>query len=301
MREYAHHRFSGVILPVTTPFDAATGEVAPIGLRENLSRWLAEPIDGLVLFGSTGEGPLLDEDEKLRLVDLARDLVSPDKVLIAGVAADSTRGAIRLARRLAETGADAVLVPPPTYFGPVLAPGALREYFLAVADGSPTPVVVYHIPKYTRVVLEAGLVAELARHPNIVALKDSSGDMKRLGGFADACGEQCRLLVGNGALLYPSLELGAAGGILALGLLAPAGCARIVAHYRAGENRQAGELQERLAPAHRRIVSKYGPAGVKVALDLLGYAGGDPRPPLVSLGEKQRREVARVMQDTGLV
>src|SRR5690606_16721275 len=127
---------------------------------------------------------------------------------------------------------------------------------------------------------EPGLVAELAHHPNIAGLTDSSGDMKRFGEYADACGDACSLLVGNGALFYTALELGAAAGILALALLAPAECVAIHRHYEAGRSRQAGELQERIAAVHKEIVAQYGAPGVKVALELLGYDGGPPRPPL---------------------
>jgi len=144
-------------------------------------------------------------------------------------------------------------------------------------------------------------VAELARHPNIAGLKDSSGDMKRFAEFVDACGEHCSPLVGNGALFYTALELGAAGGIIALGLLAPAECVAIYRHYSAGESRSAGEIQERIAPVHKEIVAQYGAPGVKVALELLGYDGGPPRSPLVGLSEKQRRHVAQVMQEAGLL
>lgn len=291
----------GVLVPVTTPFEPSTGEISPVRFRENLRRWLEHPLDGIVLFGSTGEGVLLDEEEKVRLVGFARDLVPPLVSLVAGAGADSTRETARQARRLADAGVESVLVHPPPYFGGSLAPAELRDHYLAVAEASPIPVIIYHIPKYTHVVLEAGLIAELARHPNIAAVKDSSGDLKRLAEYGEICGEHCRLLVGNGSLLYTALELGAAGGIVAVGLLAPAECARILQHYRDGKSREAGELQERIAPAHREIVARYGARGVKVALELLGYHGGPPRPPLRSLGRREREQVGRVLEAAGLM
>ncbi|HEY8468691.1 MAG TPA: dihydrodipicolinate synthase family protein [Longimicrobiales bacterium] len=294
-------RPAGVLVPVTTPFDAVTGEIAPVSWRENLRRWMEHPLDGVVLFGSTGEGVLLDEEEKLRLLGFARDLVPPGRLLVAGTDGESTRAVIRQARRLAEAGADALLVHVPPYFAGALSAGAIRDYYVAVADASPVPIILYHIPKYTKAEFEPGLVAELARHPNIAGLKDSSGDMRRFGDYADACGDECSLLVGNGALFYTALELGAAGGIIALGLLAPADCVEIFRCYQAGESRRAGEVQERIAPVHKEIVARYGAPGVKAALDLLGYAGGPPRPPLCGLGEAQRREVVRVLQEAELL
>jgi 4-hydroxy-2-oxoglutarate aldolase len=294
-------RLQGIFPPVTTNFDAVTGEIAPIALRENLRRWVEQPIDGIVLFGSTGEGALLDEDEKVRLTAMSREVVPAGFPLIAGASGESTRGTIRLTKRLAAEGADVMLVHPPAYFGPYLTAAAMLEYFRAVAEESPAPVLLYHIPKYTKVTLEAGFVAELMRHPNVAGLKDSSGDLKRLADFTTACDRGCRIFVGNGSLLYTALELGAAGGILGVADIAPALCAELVQEFRAGNTQKAGRLQERLTPLHREIVAAYGGVGVKAALDLLGWAGGAPRAPLKALGEKERQQVARVMQEAGIL
>ncbi len=293
-------RLTGIIVPVTTPFDAVTGETAPIPFRENLRKWIQQPIDGILLFGSTGEGALLDDDEKDRLTGFARSIVPAGLPLLAGVGAESTRGTIRQAKRVAAQGADAVLVHPPPYFGAYLSPAALVAYYRDVADASPVPVLVYHIPKYTKVTLEAGLVAELLRHDNIIGLKDSSGDVKRFADYTNACGPSCRLFVGSGALLYTALELGAAGGIVAVGLIAPAICAEIVAQFRAGNSARAGQLQAKIIPVHKEIVAAFGGIGVKAAIEQLGYFGGDPRPPLRPLNAKERQLVARVMQEAGL-
>jgi 4-hydroxy-2-oxoglutarate aldolase len=294
-------RLGGVFLPVTTNFDEVTGEIAPVKFRENLRRWVEQPIDGLVLFGSTGEGTLLDDDEKAKLMRFARDVVPSGIVLVGGAGAESTRATIRQTESLAEAGADVVLVKPPWYFGPFLPPAGLLDHFRAVADASPVPVLLYHMPKYTKVTLEAGFVGELMRHPNVVGLKDSSGDIKRFADFTNACPKGCRLFVGSGALLYTALELGAVGGILAVADFAPGMCAELVREFRAGHTRRAGELHGRLAELHKEIVAPWGPVGVKAALDLLGWAGGAPRAPLRALAEKDRRQVARVMQAAGLL
>lgn len=294
-------RLQGIFPPVVTNFDAVTADIAPVPFRDNLRRWIETPIDGIVLFGSNGEGALLDEDEKVRLTSFARDVVPAGFVLIAGTSAESTRGAIRETKRLAAEGADVMLVHPPAYFGPYLPVAALLDHFRAIADASPVPVMLYHIPKYTKVTLEAGFVAELMRHPNVAGLKDSSGDLKRLADFTNACGTDCRLFVGNGALLYTALELGAAGGILGVANIAPALAAAVVRSFRDGDTQEAGRLQEKLTPLHREIVAAHGGVGCKAALDLMGWAGGSPRPPLSPLSDRDRQHVARVMQEAGLL
>lgn len=294
-------RLHGIFPPVVTNFDAASGEIAAIPFRENLRRWAETPISGVVLFGSNGEGALLDEDEKRRLTSFAREVIPSGFVLIAGASGESTRATIRQTEQLAAEGADVMLVHPPAYFGPYLTAGALMDYFRAVADASPVPVLLYHIPKYTKVTLEAGFVAELMRHGNVVGLKDSSGDMKRFAAYTGSCDDECRLFVGNGALLYTALELGAAGGILGVANIAPRLCSDIVEEFRAGNAQAAGRLQERLTPLHKEIVAAFGGPGCKAALDLLGWHGGAPRLPLPGLSEKERSRVERVMQEAGLL
>lgn len=290
----------GLLLPVTTPFDPVTGDVAPVPFRENLRRWAGQGVDGFVLFGSTGEGVLLDEDEKRALVGYARD-VAPELVLIAGAGAESTRQVVRLAAAMADAGADAVIVQPPSYYGSTLAAEALRDHFQAVADASPVPVILYNIPKYTQVAMEAGLVGELARHENVVGIKDSSADLKRLAEFTEVCSGACAVYVGAGTLLFAGLEMGAAGGVLGVGLLAPEVCARILQLHAADRKPEAGRLQERIAPVHREVVARLGVPGIKAALDLLGYAGGAPRSPLPSLRGRDREVVSNSLREAGLL
>jgi 4-hydroxy-2-oxoglutarate aldolase len=277
----------GVFAPATTPFDPVTGEAAVVSMRANLRRWLAAPLAGVVLFGSTGEGPLLDEDEKVRLTAATRDVVDGGRLLLAGTGAESTRATIRATAAVAAEGADAVLVQPPAYFRPAMTPEALRDHYLAVADASPVPVILYQVPpRFSTVELAAGLVGELARHPNIAGIKDSHGDLKALAALVDACGGNAQVLVGSGAVLYGALEAGAVGGILAVALLAPEECAALCRAYAEGRLADAGRIQERLAPLHRAIVADLGISGMKAALDELGMHGGPPRPPLKPLRAK---------------
>jgi 4-hydroxy-2-oxoglutarate aldolase len=294
-------RLAGVFLPVTTPFDGVTGDVAPVSFRENLRAWIAAGVDGIVLFGSTGEGVLLDEDEKTRLTAYAREVVPAGVPLVVGSGMDSTRATIRATRAMAAAGADAALIHPPPYFGAYLPAVALLDHYHAAADASPVPVIVYHMPKYTKVTIEPGLMGELLRHPNVIGFKDSSGDLKRFAEYTEACARDCRMFVGHGTLLYSALELGGAGGILAIALIAPRECLEVVQRFRTGDTRGAGALQERLAVVHREIVATWGAVGVKAAMDLLGMVGGPPRAPLRPLGEKERRQVERVLRGAGLL
>lgn len=297
----SHDRIAGLFVPIVTPFDPVRGDIAALDFRQNIRQWLEEPIDGYVLFGSNGEGPLLTDDEKVRLTAFARELIPGGLPLVVGISAESTRAVVAEAKALAAEGAEYALVSPPAYFGSLLSAAALADHYQRAADESPIPVIVYHIPKNTHVVLDPGLMAEIVRHPNIIGLKDSSGDMKRFAEYSETCDKRCRLLIGSGALLYTALELGAVGAIIGIGQFAARACAELMEAFRAGDATRAGTIQQRLTPVHREIVAAHGAAGTKAALDLVGYRGGAPRPPLRPLSDKDKRRVAQVMQEAGLV
>ncbi len=290
---------AGVFAPLTTPFDPETGDVAPLPLRQQARALIAAGLDGVVVAGSTGEAALLDDAELARAVEWLRNAVPEDRWLVAGTGAESTRAAMRLAGVAAAAGADAVLVRPPAYYGALLPPPALADHFRRVADASPVPVLVYNIPKYTHVMLQDATLRALADHERIVGYKDSSGDLKVFAGFRAAL-PRAVALVGSGSLLYPALEMGAAGGVLAVACFAPAVCARLYAAYRAGDLVAAGALQERLVPLNKEIVGGLGPAGIKAAMDVVGLPGGPVRAPLQDLDPRQRARVTELVAAAGL-
>ena len=285
---------AGVFAPITTPFDAASGDVSPQHLKDNVTRLFADGLDGIVVAGSTGEAPLLDTDEHRRVVGWTREVTPEAKWLIAGTGAESTRQAIALTRAAAAEGADAVLVRPPSYF-PAVAARALANYFRAVADASPVPVLVYNIPKYTHVSLPAELLQELSTHARIVGAKDSSGDLKNLAAYREAA-PQWAVFVGSGSLLLPALELECDGGIVAVACYTARLCAELLTAFHAGDRDGARALQNRIGPLDKEIVSKLGPAGVKAAMDAVGLYGGPPRPPLAPLGAAERERVAQLVR-----
>jgi 4-hydroxy-2-oxoglutarate aldolase len=289
----------GVIAPLTTPFDLETGDVAPVALRRMTRDLLARGLTGVVVAGTTGEGPLLDEEEKLRLVEWLREIVPEDRWLIAGTGGESTRATVRSSVGAAAAGADAVLVRCPAYFGPTLSPSALADHYLRVADASPVPVVVYNIPKYTHVMLHESVLRALADHERVVGFKDSSGDLRVLANYR-AAAPRLKALVGSGAQFYPALELGADGGVLAVACFAADRCQALYRAFRADDRRTAGAEQERLTPLAREIVGELGVAGVKAAMDLVGLPGGPPRAPLTPLDPRQRTRVAELLAAAGL-
>jgi 4-hydroxy-2-oxoglutarate aldolase len=286
---------NGIFAPIPTPFDPATGEIAPQQFRQNIARLLGEGVDGIVVSGSTGEAPLLDADEQQRLVALAVEARTNGAWIIAGTGAESTRQTIALTRAAAAAGADAVLVRPPGYFSNAVNPASLVTHFRAVADASPIPMLIYNIPKYTHLPLAAALLRQLAGHERIVGVKDSSGDLKNLAAYREAV-PSWTVLAGSASLLFAGLELGCQGGVIGVACFAPRLCASLLAAYKRGDRAAAGALQERLGPMDKEVVGKLGPAGVKAAMDAVGLYGGPVRPPLAPISPADRDRIATLVR-----
>ncbi|HUF29506.1 MAG TPA: dihydrodipicolinate synthase family protein [Gemmatimonadaceae bacterium] len=287
---------SGILGPVTTPFDSETGDLAPVSFRSLLAAHLSAGLDGIVVAGSTGEAALLEEAERRQLVELARAVVPADKWLIVGVGGESTRLTIRRAADASARGADAVLVVSPHYYGAAMTREALAGHFLRVADGCSVPVVLYNIPKYAHLTLEPSLVAELARHEQVIGIKDSSGDLVLLRAYLQSQSAAFSVLTGSGISLHAALEMGARGGVLAVALFASALTLEVYDAFQFGNRNRAMTAQERLVPLAREIVAGFGVAGVKAALDSVGLAGGRVRSPLLPLRWAQRAEIRELLR-----
>ncbi len=288
-------QLKGVFAPTTTPFDRSTGEVDLAGFRRNARFLLDTPIAGLVLFGSTGEGVFIDETERPPLLEAAREIAGQRRVL-AGAGGESTRATIRMSCAAAAAGADAVLVHPPGYFRSLMTPAALHAHYSAVADNAPVPIVLYQVPvPFRSVDLDLPLIAELSRHPNIIGVKDSTGDLAALRELVRTCDPGFSVIVGTAAVLHDALDAGACAGILGLAAFAPAECAAIHQLWEAGQGAEAARIQARAAPLHKAVVARYGVPGVKAALDFIGQVGGPTRPPLLPLDPVDRGQVEQAV------
>lgn len=284
----------GIFPALTTPF-SASGEVDIGHFRENLLRYNKTGLAGYVVNGSTGESVLLSWKEVETLWEAARVVATPGKLLIAGTGTESTKETIERTRRAAEMGFDAALVRTPHYYKPQTTPEALTEFFLRVADSSRIPILIYSVPAFTGITVEAPLAARLASHRNIIGMKDSSGSVTRAAEIVQAAPDRFRLLVGSASTLKESLECGAAGAVLALACAFPELCVEIYKATRGGDAPRATALQDELTPASDIILTQHGVPGLKYALDCLGYYGGPPRSPLLPVSESAKREIGAVV------
>ncbi len=289
----------GIMPPVTTPF--ADGEVAYDKLAENIKRWNQTGLSGYVVMGSNGESAFLTRDEKLKLIDTAKNSLAPGKMLIAGTGSDSIKETIALSNDAAARGADHVLVLTPSFYKGQMSGAAFMRYFTQVADQIKIPLLIYNVPKFTGVNIEASVVAELARHPNIAGLKNSAENTAHTAEIISVVPEHFSVLVGTASVLYPGLAAGATGGILALANIAPDQCVELQTLLEAGRHAEASALQKRLIPVNKAVTAQYGVPGLKAVLDMLGYFGGEPRSPLTAVGERERAELASILKTAGLL
>ena len=300
MSHTMNRRLTGVLGPVITPFEEYE-ELDLEAFAFDLRAHFESGLDGVVVCGSTGEAALLSDEERASLVAVAREIVPRDKWLIVGTGAESTRSTVQRCRSSAARGADAVLVVAPHYYGPsAMTPLALRTHYARVADESPIPVLLYNIPKYMHFRLEPDLIAELAEHPNIVGMKDSSGDMAYLERCVVSQDDAFTVLTGNGATWATALRLGAQGGILAVALFAAELSVEVWRAHTERRPDEADELQKRLTPLATEIVGRMGVAGVKAAMDRVGLRGGPVRGPLVRLSAADEARVTELLRESSL-
>ena len=271
--------FSGVFTPIVTPF-TSDDTVDEAALRRNVDRWMGTPLTGLVVLGSNGEAAQLDDAEADRVVEIVRERVPSDRPLIAGTGRESTRDTIAATARAAAAGVDAVLVRTPSFFKSQMTADIFVRHYTEVADRSPVPVLLYNVTMFTGVTLHVEAVERLAAHPNIVGMKESGSDIAYICELVTRTPDDFTVLAGSATTYFHALCAGCDGGILALAALLPEACVRMVTLVHEQRLADARVLQHWVMPLARSVGSTYGVAGLKAALDLMGYNGGVPRPPL---------------------
>ena len=289
----------GVLAPVATIFDG-DGTIDSNRFRQNLEFYAHSSLDGVVLLGSNGEFATLDFPERQQVIAIGTEAIAGRKVVMAGTGAESTRHTIALTKFAASVGVDYALVVTPHYYKTRYDQTAYVNHYLKVAEASPIPILVYVMAAYTSVDLPTPIVLELAKHPNIVGLKDSGGNAAKVGEIIAGARPDFAVLAGSANFLYPALCLGATGGILALGNIAPQECADLYALYMAGDHAAARALQLRLIAPNAAVTSRFGIGGLKAALDWVGLHGGTPREPLLPLTDAEHAALVKTLETSGI-
>ena len=296
-RRQVLEQLCGVFPPVVTPFNRRGG--IDLGrFRENLKFYAGAGVSGILIAGSTGEAPYLTEQERLQLVDASRDIICPPQIVIVSTGLESTLLTIRLSKEAVARGADALLVITPNYYKSRMNDASTQlDYYQTVADNVRRPVIIYNIPQFTGVKLPPETIAALSRHPNVAGLKESSGDLAYDRKILKSVRPGFRIFVGSPPLFLDILRAGGAGGVLGPVNYAPE---LVVGLYHAFQNRQiklARDLQKRLTFLAQNLAVPFGVAGVKVAVEVRGLYGGDPRSPLSPMDAPTRRRIAAILQE----
>lgn len=287
-------KLRGIFPPLTTPF-SDNGDVDLKRLRKNVERYNQTKLSGYVMNGSTGESVLLGWDEVEKLWATAREAADSDKVMVAGTGSESTAETIRNTKRAAALGFQAALVRTPSYYKPFMTFEAETTHFFRVADASPIPVLIYSVPIFTNYTVEAPLVAKLATHPNIVGIKESSGNVQRMKDIVTATPKGFNAMTGSALTLSEALDAGAAGAILAIACVVPDACVDLYEASRRGETERVEQIKKQAIASAAALVTKFGIAGLKWAMDRVGYYGGAPRAPLLPVNESAKVELDAIL------
>jgi 4-hydroxy-2-oxoglutarate aldolase len=283
----------GIIPPVVTPFEA-DGRLDLAGFEANIESYAACDFSGILVLGSNGEAACLAEDEKVAIIRAAVAKAA-GRPIYAGTGTDSTRTTVELTKKAADAGASAALVLNPFFFKSHLNGEALRRHYEAVADVSRIPVLIYSMPGATGLPIPPSVVHQLAKHPNIRGMKDSSGDIANLQRILAGLPQGFPLAAGSAPVLYSALGLGASGGVLAVAGCAPEATVAVYRAFKSGDHDRARRLQMALTPLALAVTATYGVAGLKAAVTLSGRRGGVPRPPLAPVSEAEVTEIKRLM------
>lgn len=287
----------GVFPPIPTPF--RDDAVDHPGLAGNVTRWMRTRLAGLVVLGSNGEAPLLDDAESDAVIDTVRANVPRDRTLIGGVGRESTAATIAAAQRAARLGVDVALVRTPSFYKNVMTSDAFVRYYTAVADASPLPVLLYNVSMFTGVNLLPDAAERLAAHPNIIGMKESNADLVQLGETIARTPDDFVVLGGSAPTFYHALCAGADGGVLAISGVVPDICVDIFDFVGRQRHAEALALQRRITPLGRLLGAMHGVAGLKYALDQIGFVGGSTRAPLGTVPPEAQAQIREQLAALG--
>jgi 4-hydroxy-2-oxoglutarate aldolase len=290
-------KLQGIFPPITTPFDH-NGDIYWSKLEHNVCKWNLTALSGYVVMGSTGESVHCTPEEKFKVWEHVAKHAAPEKLLIAGTGVESVRETVWLTNCAAEMGYKAAMVRTPHYYKNLINSAAGQMlYYRAVADQSKLPLVIYNWPQVTGVDIPVDAVVALSEHPNIIAIKESSGNLEKVMQMIREVKHGFQVLVGSAPTLWPSLLMGACGAILAYANAAPYSTIAIWEAYRTREEAAGLDWQNRIGRAAALVTSKYGVSGLKYAMDLNGYYGGPPRLPLSVPTAEAKREIEEAFKD----
>ena len=292
-------QLNGIFPPLPTSFDERE-DLDARKMQENIQRLNSYDLRGYLILGSNGELVNLTEEERVEVYERTREAIPSDRLMLAGTGCQSTRETIRLSRRAAGAGADAVLVLNPSYYKGLMNQKPLVQHYFAVAEATDVPVIVYNMPANSGLDMDAGTIAAISVHDNIIGMKDSGGNLVKMGDVRRGVKPDFQILAGSASFLLPALSVGAIGGVLALANIAPAQCIQIYQNFLEGKMEEARTLQLDMIPVNTAVTRQWGVPALKEAMDQLGLYGGPSRKPLLPVDQEIKDQLADLLNQNDI-
>jgi len=295
--------FKGSIVAIVTPFSASGGKNLVVDekkFRDLIEFQIKNGTSGIVPCGTTGESATLSFEEHERVIEITIEQVKKRIPVIAGTGSNSTQEAIILTRHAAKSGADASLQVSPYYNRPTQK--GLYEHFKAVAESVNIPIILYNIASRTGVNIEPETIAKLAHDcPNIVGVKEASGNLDQMSRIKQLCPENFDLISGDDSLTLPILSLGGTGIISVVANIVPRDVASLVAEFEKGNLKKAQQIHYKLLPLIKAMFLETNPIPVKTAMGLLGMCEPDLRLPLCGMLPENLEKLKKALKEYGLL
>ena len=284
----------GIYVPMVTPFFEDSECVDYDGMTENAAKLCAASVTGLMPLGSNGEFRGLDDGEALKVLSAVQRGMDPSVALMVGAGRESAHATIEWIRKCADAGAERVFVLTPSFFAKTVGEEGLLRFYIAVADHSPLPIVLYAAPPYAAGVEIPGKVVEvLSSHSNCIGMKDTS--KQPVEEYRPYLSEEFQMLAGSQGKFFDWMSNGAVGGVLSAANYAPEICVRLMNIYANTRPTEPHALDLALQKAGKAISGQYGVAGVKYAASLRGFVGGVARNPFPVLSNEQKADVQQTV------
>ena len=290
---------SGIFVPVVTPFE--NEQIAYDHLSRNLEFCNKFDLSGIVLLGSSGECTMLSDRERMEFVEKVIKSISGGKLIVIGAAYHSTIQAVNFLKFGKEAGAKAGLVLPPFYYKGRMTDKVIKKFYFGVADGADLPIIIYHIPQFTGLTFSSELVVELAQHPQVAGIKDSSANLIFQQTIIANKPEHFQVLTGSASTIVASLNAEAVGGIVAFANVGPQLCLDIYNKVKEKEFWTAREMQLKIIRLNQLITAVYGISGLKYAMSKVGLHPGEARLPLQPLSDLAKKEIDTELRKLELI
>lgn len=283
--------FEGCGTAIATPFNENGVNLEEF--KRLVEDQIENNVDALIVCGTTGESATMTEEERLQTIECAVKTSNGRIPIIAGTGANNTKAVIEMNKKVEQLGVDGVLIVTP-YYNKTIQEGLIAHYKV-IAENTKLPIILYNVPSRTGVNIKPETCLKLSKIPNIVAIKEASGDLSQIAEIVNLCGEELSIYSGNDDQVIPILSLGGKGVISVLSNIKPKYTHDMCYNYFNGKIKEAAKMQIEAIPLIKALFSEVNPIPVKAALNMVGYNFGIPRLPLIEMSEEGKKKLSNLI------